>query len=169
MDPLYISALIASFTELYPNLGMSYWLPRNMNKVFYDNMLFGRILSVLIGWGIITHRLFSLSKIKTLIALTFIMTSFYMRSISKKHTEDNNSGVFHMIGFFIIASIMSEKCAKSDYMCIFNNFISIFILLFGGSLIGKGRYGDLHTDVLGRIVFSIGFLLFINNLITLTK
>ena len=163
MELLYISAIIASFTELFPNFGFSYWLPRNMDKIFYDNMLMGRILAVLITWGIIGYVLFNLAQIRTLFALVFILTSFYMRTVSKKHTKYNSSGLYHLIGFLIIALIMSDNCANN--MCIFKNFLSICVLLFGGLLIGKGRYGYLQTDILGRFVFSIGFFLFVNNLI----
>lgn len=167
MELLYISAFIASFTELFPDLGMSYWLPRNMDKIFYDNMVICRALAALITWSIIGYVLFGLSKIKTIIALMFIMISFYKRTLSYKHTKNNISGLYHLIGFTIIALIMNNNC--KDNMCIFKNFLSIFILLFGGSLIGKGRYGDIKIDIVGRLIFSIGFYLFVNNLIKKIK
>lgn len=158
MESLYVSAFIASFTELFPDLGMSYWLPRDMNNEFYDEMLLTRFLAVLITWSIISLKLWKINKFKTIIALIFILTSFNMRWKAKSHFKYNFSGIFHFIGFMIIASIMSEVCKD----CF--NYVSVLVLLFGGILIGKGRYADLETDVIGRLVFSTGFYMFIYNL-----
>lgn len=154
----YISAFIASFTELFPSLGMSYWLPRDMNNEFYDRVILRRVLAVIITWSIISYNLYKINKWKTIIALIFILISFDMRWKAEDH-KYNYSGVFHFIGFVTIASIMSETCI-SCY-----NYTSVLVLLFGGSIIGKGRYADIETDILGRFIFSIGFYFFIHNLI----
>ncbi len=161
---LWISALLASLSELFPSFGLSYFLPRSKNIEFYDSKYWHRIFLVLIVWTPIIIYLANISENKTLVAIIFILISFSLRTEYALHRKYPFAGNLHIIGFIIIISILNTNCKNN--MCQIKNILSVVILLVGAHLIGTGRIGSLCTDVTGRILFSIGFVLFIRNLIS---
>lgn len=148
---LGIFAFLSPFTELFPEFGLSYFLPRNQDKVFYDQRLSARLLTVILVWTPIALKLYQISKIRTILAIPLIMTGFYLKRLSKHHTQDNLSPILYTLGLSIIALTLRDP-------------IFLILMLIGGSLMSQGRTGSLKIDWLGRIIFSIGFLRFIARL-----
>ena len=159
------SAVFSIMSELFPDLGYSYWLPRQEledstlpaaqgGPGFYDKKLYCRVLVVLIVWIPIFYRLFQISKIKAIVAVSSIFYAFYMRRVSKLQKNIlNNGSIFYGLGFMMII-LMNPKVT-----------LAVLTIWTGGYIIGIGRYGDLKVDILGRIIFMMGFGNFIKNII----
>lgn len=162
---LLISGLVSTISELFPNFGWSYWLPRNLDGDFYNRKLYQRILVVLIVWSPIFYNLYKLNRFLAIIAVSLVTHAFYLRAYSESHNKSNKSGMYYTLGFSIIIYILTEEC--STFLCKFDNILSYFLILFGGYLINHGRYNDIKLDILGRLVFTAGFINFISNLIQL--
>jgi hypothetical protein len=160
---LLLSGFVASFTELFPEYGMSYFIPPNNDIEFYDNVAYRRVLVVLLAWLPITYILYNLSRPNTIIAILFIMTSFSLRYTTYLHDKYKYTGVLHLLGFTIILNILYTNCANIiDNMCKIKATIGVLLLLIGGFIMGKFRTKNDDYDKIGRILFSVGFLLFIN-------
>jgi hypothetical protein len=161
---LLLSALLSSLSELFPQFGLSYFLPRNQDTKMYDNRFYARIVIVVLVWLPITMSLYRISTNKTIIAVLLIMMAFYYKRDSEQHSN-NNSNLLYGIGFTLITLILNSKC--SDESCIIKNILATSLIFIGGNLIGTGRTGSLKVDLSGRLIFTIGYFLFINQLISL--
>ena len=161
---LIIPAIISPLSELFPEYGVSYWKPRYKSVKFYNKVIYRRILAVILIWVPITLILFTNNPYITPIAISFIILSIYMREFKYSY-----SSKLYFIGFSFIFYILYDNCNKHDEndKCINKILLSNIITLTGGYLILMGRKGNLLVDILGRIMFSIGFVLFILNLKTL--
>jgi len=157
------SALWSTISELFPNFGWSYWLPRSLDAEYYDKKLLERALVVFIVWFPIAYNLLKISKL-SILAVAFILYAFYLRAFTKGQTNSPKSpGNYYSIGFTIIMFVLANEC--NNKMCIFDNILSILLIFLGGYFINKGRYGKLKTDITGRFIFTMGFISFITNII----
>lgn len=161
---IQLTSVISVVTELFPAMGMSYFLPRGGDNVeFYNKMLPWRVLAVLLVWSPILYKLYGINSIMTLIGGMFIMRAFYSRLYGEWIKNNVAANNYYAIGFFIIVMIMSLRCF--ELKCVLWNVLSVVVLLTGGSLIGVGRRGLMWIDLVGRVVFSTGFKLFIERLV----
>jgi hypothetical protein len=160
---LYIPASIAIITELFPDLGLSYWYPSDKSIYFYDNMEFFRWMAVIFTWVPIIITLYKISSIEACIAAVFIMISFYINRNSTWKTKLANTSAFHFIGFVIIYHILIQKEKDETKRIIL--LVYIALLLLGGAIISNNRRRNRIKDYIGRIIFSIGFYKFIDTLI----
>ena len=159
-----MSALVATTTELFPDLGASYFYPRTKSIKFYDDQICLRWLAVSIVWLPITYYLFKLSNMDTLIAILCIMLAFYLNRDSKSKKLNENTTWLYVIGFLIIINILNKNTKNNKQKIL--NILGVFLIFLGGMLMNKERKGNLEIDIVGRIIFSIGFILFINSLIS---
>jgi|UniRef100_A0A6C0ISA9 hypothetical protein len=164
-NPLYLSTILSILTEIFPNLGLSYFYPPNRSVSFYDKQEPLRWVVVFIVWVPIILTLFKISQLYTLFASFFIILSFYINKNSKYKKKFNESGILHLLGFLIIYCIIVQKENENPKKIIY--LIYILALLFGGFLMGKGRRKNLFIDIMGRLLFSFGFYQFVNILINM--
>jgi len=150
---LVIPAIVSPFSELFPEYGISYWKPRYKSLKFYDKVYYRRILAVILTWIPITLFLLKLSPCLTLVSMTFIMTAFYTR---RKNIYANS---FYIFGLILISLILVNNGLRLNKIV-----LSAMLIITGGCLIQEGRTGKLEVDIIGRVIFSIGFVLFIINL-----
>lgn len=164
MNPLWISFSIATLAEIFPEWGLSYFLPRHhrdaglpnhLDEQYYDEKLYCRMIGVSIVWGIITYNLYNISRDKTLVAVSLIMYGFYLKRGSKQQKESDLSRMIFLMGFLIISNIIGVE-----------SFVPILTLLAGGTIISKGRGGDILVDYIGRGLFTLGYWFFISNFVS---
>ncbi len=160
MNIIYISAIISTFAELFPSFGLSYFLPRSGDTEFYDSKIVSRIVEVVLVWFPIAYILYNSAPIRAIIAISSIMLGFYLKRFAAYHVVENRlSGLLYFIGLVIIVTILNEKGNM------INNVLSGSLILLGGYLISIGRQGELTVDIMGRILFTIGYFYFISNLV----
>ena len=124
MDYLLIfSAIVSSISEIFPELGYSYFQGRDLDKNFYTEKLFERLIIVLIVWLPISFKLYKIDKIKTFFGVLFIMRAFYMRINPNNHTKDSISGFIYGIGFIIIGFIIIKKSKVKSWKHQLKTFI----------------------------------------------
>ena len=174
---LLLSAIVSSFSELFPQYYLSWFNPRcypwchnprcypwyhnpwchnPMSKKLiknYNKYESYRFLAVLIVWSHIIYVLYNISPSITIIMTVILLNAFYYRSAN-----------LYLIAFMLIFYISYRK-VDNKYLL----FFSLLSILIGGSTIGIGRKGELYIDIIGRIVFSIGFFMFIYILVNLKK
>jgi hypothetical protein len=157
-----MSIILSIITELFPDIGLSYYYPPTKSIQFYDKQEPLRWLIVAIVWIPIILALFKISKLYTLIATSFILFSFYINRNSTYKEKFGNIGYLHLIGFVIIYNIIQngENNTKK-----FLYLLYILSLLIGGSLMGANRGKNLSIDIIGRLLFSYGFYNFVTILI----
>jgi hypothetical protein len=163
--PLYLSTVFSIMTEMFPNLGLSYFYPPNRSISFYDKKESIRWVVVFIVWVPIILTLFKISQLYTLFASFFIILSFYINKNSKYKKKFNEVMIFHLLGFLIIYYIIMQKEKDNTKRIIY--LMYILALLLGGFLMEKGRKKKLFLDIMGRLLFSFGFYQFVNILINL--
>jgi hypothetical protein len=150
---LILPAIVSSFSELFPEYGMSYWKPRTRSVQFYDKVYYRRVLAVILTWVPITLYLLKLSPCLAPLAVTFIMLAFYTR---RKYEYANG---LYVVGLILISWILFINNLSWNKIV-----LSGLLIITGGYLIQEGRTGKLEVDILGRVLFSSGFVFFIINL-----
>lgn len=164
---LYLSIFLSITTELFPNLGLSYFYPSDKSINFYDDMEIFRWIVAFVVWIPISMALYKLSPLNALIASFLILCSFFINKNSSYKNKLGDTGILHVLGFAIIYYILIKK--ETDNNNKIKYMIYIILLLFGGYLMGKGRNKNLIIDILGRIIFSIGFYKFVKTIIYLIQ
>lgn len=153
--------LISPITELFPSLGGSYFLPRSLDKQFFNNTFFIKLISVILVWTPILYKLYQKNHTWTIIAGIFVITGFILRSRVEWH-DYLPSTLFYTIGLLLIHFMLLSKCTTNS--CKLSNVLAVSMILGGGYLMGKYRSGNITIDIIGRVVFSIGFIMFIKNI-----
>lgn len=159
--------LLSPLLELFPELGGSYFLPPNLNKEFYDRMILPKTLCMVLVWFVITKQIYSINKLFfpyfwILVGLSFITRLFANQHVSKL------SPIFYTIMFAILLYILILQC--KDNSCKYENIFIIISLFIGAMVMSYSRqYQIKNTDILGRITFSLSFVLFILNLFNATQ
>lgn len=148
---LMISAIVSPMAELFPEYGLSYWLPRNSDKKFYDDRILARVYAVIIVWIPILTALYKISPSKAFLVAVLIMSAFYTRAMTMYEQKKNISGALYGLGFIVILITLGD----------IRNILPLITIMIGGSLIRRGRTGDKRIDYIGRIIFALGFIWFI--------
>ena len=151
MSILYLS-LLSPITELHPNIYMSWWYPPNKNIHVYDNLYYLRIFIVLAVWIPILIKLQKYMTMQQLILFGILIFSAF---IGRELTKKSGMPVYlYMVSLLIIGM---ELYTKSKQI-----IIALLLILSGGYLIDSNRYINLNNDISGRLIFSFGFILFLN-------
>lgn len=144
---LLVSKIISPIAELFPDLQLSYYVSRDGDETAYECMVLLRFLTTFTIWIPIFKSLKLISFNAAAVAVSLILTSFIMQSL---YYNNSISGKLYMLGFTIIY--------------FFTKSLYIPTTLIGWGLIGYGRERELYIDILGRILFSGGFIGFVNSL-----
>lgn len=159
---LFTSGLISMTTELFPDFGYSYFYPSNKSIDFYDQMECQRWIIVFLVWFPIACSLYKLSQLYSILAIICIMSAFYLHRNSRYIKNYHNTSLLYVIGFSIIAWILNQNEDNNSAKII--NILSILFIFGGGSLMGKFRKKNIRKDMWGRLLFSLGFVGFIDSL-----
>lgn len=179
MKILLIFTLCSPLVELFPNLYMSWWAPSNGNLKKYAKKWPRRIAVVGIVW---LPLLFLLSNIiQSLILIIFItclvVTAFGLRVyLFKKeiehetdldtHTSQRWSSVPELLYFIAFILIGYGLYIQTpDYKSLI--IVGIGHIFIGARLMTVHRRGlrqHLTLDVVGRVIFTFGFILNIFNI-----
>lgn len=174
---ILILSLFSPVAELFPNLYMSWWLPSNGKIAKYLSVWYRRILVVLTVWIPI---LFTLGKITTLpIQLTIsalVFVAFGLRLyLFDRNLHQLKEGetdfiepskipeIFYFVAFTSIGVILYHAVPNSSWLVP----IGILLIFLGANMMGTFRRGvkkNLNLDILGRVIFTIGFLTNLYNL-----
>ena len=127
MNFLHLSIVLSIITELFPNIGFSYYYPPTKSITFYDKLEPLRWIIVFIVWTPIILSLFKISKLYTLVAALFILFSFYINKNSKYKKQFSNTGYFHLIGFAIIYTILIQDINNNTTKLLYLMYLLILL------------------------------------------
>jgi hypothetical protein len=166
---ILLLALFSPFVELFPNLYMSWWAPSNGKLKRYTETWPRRIAIVFTVWIPI---LFTLEKIIVepppliLIIATLIFSAFFLRlytfdkSIRQKTTPSKIPEALYFIAFSSIGAILYTAIPDKLWL-VPTGILTIFL---GASMMSTFRRKNLTLDIIGRLIFSTGFLINLYNL-----
>lgn len=178
IEMILVLSLFSPLVEIFPNLYMSWWAPSNEKLESYLNSWPRRVLVVFTVWIPI---LFILSKViqppELIWAITALVFSafglrlhFFEKSLKQ---EIKNSDLkiqpskipetLYLIVFTSIGTVLYTTVPDKQWLVptgIFTIFLGAFIM----STFRRGKNKNLTLDVLGRLVFTTGFLLNLYNL-----
>ena len=151
--------LISPFTELYPKYNLSYFPTCSNNN--YNNHVFLRLIVILLVWGSLAIKLRKINKNITTLIIALLGLSFLSRSYIERHTKYEIFSNLHIVAFILIYHVLTANKYQHTY--------STIIVAIGGLLMNYGRKYNKHVDICGRIIFSIGFMLFSSSILQFDK
>lgn len=174
---ILLLSLFSPIAELFPNLYMSWWLPSNGKIQTYVKTWLRRVLVVLTVWLPI---LITLGKVTTLpiqLAVSaLVFSAFGLRLYffdSKLHNiKDDETGlietsnipeILYFFAFTSIGVILYFAVPNSSWLVP----TGISLIFLGANMMGTFRRGvkkNLNLDVVGRVIFTMGFLTNLYNL-----
>ncbi len=170
---ILLLSLFSPLVEIFPNLYMSWWIPTNGEIEKYLQLKYRRILVVSVVWLPILYSLNLITEAKLIILLGgLIFSAFGLRlylfdKLVQKRLKvgDNNIDettklpeFLYLIAFSIIGYILYDHNQNYPWLVI----IAIILLLFGAFLMSHFRSGNnknLIIDILGRLIFTTGFII----------
>ena len=170
-------SLFSPVAELFPNMYMSWWTPDNEKMEAYLKAWPRRVLVVLTVWLPILFTLGMITSTPIQLFITFLVfAAFGLRlyffdnamhqSIVDK-TEFVEPSKIPEICYFIAFSTIGWVLyhAVPNYQWLVP--MGILIIYFGAGMMATFRWGDKKNftlDIIGRVVFTFGFLLNLYNL-----
>ena len=164
---LIIPALVIPLTELFPEWYASYFLPPQMDdidlgdlKEEYESRI---MLRTFIFYAVLIPIAYTLIQIdwRALIPIGFIIYGF----ISKEYEISKMSFVYYTIGFLMIFGFIDGRSSgvkKNKTKLLILIGTASFCMSYGLLNISQFRHSDMVIlDIVGRIMFSIGFVSFI--------
>ena len=176
MTPLILS-LFSPIVELFPNLYMSWWTPSNNKLQVYLKAWPLRVLVVLVVWIPILFTLGSITSTSIqlfIAALVFgafgLRLYFFDRSLHQLKGDNIDfveptkiPEILYFFAFSSIGWVIYHAVPNNSYLVP----LAILLIYFGAFLMATFRQGvkkNLTVDVVGRIIFTVGFLLNLYNL-----
>ena len=170
-------SLFSPIAELFPNLYMSWWIPDNGNLQAYQKAWKRRIAVVLLVWSPILYTLGMVtSTVLQLFVVMLVFTAFGLRlyffdhSLQQIKNKDNNfveptkiPEILYFIAFSTIGWIIYQSTTDNHWLVP----LAIIMIYFGAFIMSTFRSGankNFKIDVVGRIIFTVGFLLNLYNL-----
>lgn len=152
-------SLVSPITELLPNMYMSWWYPTNNNIEKYNKMYMFRFVAVCLVWIPILLQIYKNTKNKNFIIIVSILifSAFYLRH--KLSYDNPYPGYLYMIALILLFYELTSK----------NKWYILGLIFLGAYLIGKYRNKNIHYDYAGRLIFSSGFIHFLNILKKIDK
>ena len=174
---ILLLSLCSPIVELFPNLYMSWWLPSNGKIQAYLKAWPRRILVVLTVWLPI---LFTLGKITILpiqlsisamvfaaFGLRLYLFDRHLHQLKGDETDfiepSTIPEIIYFIAFTSIGFVLYFAVPNMQWLVL----VGILLIFTGANMMGTFRRGvqkNLNLDVLGRIIFTIGFLINLYNL-----
>ena len=169
-------ALFSPVTELFPNLYMSWWKPSNDNLREYQRTWYRRIGVVLVVWVPILFAMSRIAEWPLMVVMAFIIFgAFAWRLVTfTKQLEAEIDGTSSTVDadlperlYFVALTILFVTI----YVNIPDNAWRVPVgaagIFIGALVIGRFRSGPSRSqiaDIVGRIIFSAGFILNLHNL-----
>lgn len=173
---ILLLALFSPFTELFPNLYMSWWAPSNDNLVEYERKWYRRIVVVCVVWVPILVVFSRIVATPILVAMTvLIFGAFAWRLVAfsrelQAEIDDTPPTMraelperLYVVALLVLFTAIYFNVPQ-DAWRVPVGAAGIFI---GAGLIGRFRRGpnrSLPVDVAARVIFSAGFILNLHNL-----
>lgn len=173
---ILLLSLFSPLTELFPNLYMSWWAPSNENLTRYLERWYLRIGVVLVVWLPILCAFSKIAHPVLLVVMaSLIFGAFAWRLVvfsrylkAEIHGEDVKIRTEQPERLYFVALVV---LIVTIYVSVPNNawLVPVGALgIFGGAnLIGRFRRGATKSpmgDVVGRVIFSAGFIVNLYNL-----
>ena len=174
---ILLLSLFSPLVELLPNLYMSWWLPDNGNIKAYLNAWWRRILVVLVVWlpilftlGAITSLAIQLSIAALVFAAFGLRLYFFDRSLHQSKAAETDfveptklPEILYFIAFSSIAWVLYNSVIDKHWLVPIA-ILAIFLGAFMMATFRQGAKKNFTLDILGRVVFTGGFLLNLYNL-----
>lgn len=174
---ILLLSLFSPLVELFPNLYMSWWTPSNGKLQTYLKAWPRRIIVVLVVWVPILLTLGSITSTPIQVAIAMLVFSafglrlyFFDRSLHQLKGDIHNfieptkfPEILYFIAFSSIGWVLYHAVPNSSWLVP----VAIFLIYFGAFMMATFRRGpkkNLTKDVIGRIIFTIGFLVNLYNL-----
>lgn len=175
---ILLLAFFAPLTELFPNLHMSWFEPSNNKLMTYLNTGYLRVAVVLVVWLPILFTLADVtSTILVVIIGLMVFGAFGRRGIEFKQVltaelEDREHRgppfplpeTLYFLSFIAIGIVLFIEVPDNPWLVP----IGVLGILTGAVMMGRFRRGPgdnaLTFDVIGRIIFSVGFTINLYNL-----
>ena len=176
-------SLFSPLVELFPNLYMSWWMSSNGNTEAYLKAWPLRITVFLVVWLPILFTFGSIvSTFTQLFLVVLVFAAFILRfylfdqSLQQLNGRDDGSfiepskipEVLYFIAFSSMGWVLYHSVPNSPWLVI----LAILSIFFGAFIMATFRRGpnkNLTIDVVGRMIFTAGFLLNLYNLARATK
>jgi len=174
---LLLLSLFSPIAELFPNLYMSWWIPDNGKLQAYLKAWKRRVAVVLIVWSpiLITLGLITSTMMQLFVAL-LVFTAFGLRLYSFDNALEQTKGenndfaepskipeIIYFIAFSTIGWLIYQSTSDNHWLVP----VGIILIYFGAFIMSTFRNGankNFKIDVIGRIIFTFGFLLNLYNL-----
>lgn len=179
---ILLLSLFSPFVELFPNLYMSWWLPSNGKTEEYVKSGLRRVIVIFVVWlpilftiGAITQTIIQIS-IAALVFAAFGLRLYLFDSVLHQSIQDNTQfiepskipEILYFIAFSAIGWVLFDAVPNSQWLVP----LAILSIYFGAFIMASFRNGvkkNLIIDVIGRIIFTLGFLLNLYNLARATS
>ncbi|GEM_PF-3692906 len=176
---ILLLSLFSPVAEAFPNLYMSWWIPSNGKIRKYLDTWPRRVLVVLVVWIPILITLATIIDSPVLIwtLATLVLTAFGLRLYAlDRSLSQTLKGTRRKIKLLKIPDLLYFLALSSMgavlYMAVPDSKwlvpLAITIIFLGAFIIATFRQGkrtNLALDVVGRLIFILGFLLNLHNLI----
>ncbi len=156
---------------------MSWWVPDNGKLKAYLKAWTRRVVVVLVVWlpilytlGTITSTAIQLTIAAMVFAAFGLRLYFFDRSLQDLTAEETNfvepskiPEVLYFIAFSSIGWVLYHTVPNYQWLVP----LAILLIYFGAFMMATFRHGykkNLSLDIMGRIIFTIGFLLNLFNL-----
>lgn len=174
---ILILSLFSPLVEIFPNLYMSWWTPSNGKLQAYLKAWPRRVLVVLTVWVPILFTLGSITSTPIQLFIAFLVFAafglrlyFFDRSLHGLKGDDLDfkeptkiPEVFYFIAFSSIGWVLYHAVQNNAWLVP----VGILTIFFGAGMMATFRKGprkNFTVDVVGRVVFTGGFLLNLYNL-----
>ena len=174
---LILLSIFSPIAELFPNMYMSWWTPDNEKMEAYLKAWWRRVFIVLLVWVPILITLGAVTSTAIQLFITLLVFSafglrlyFFDTAMHKSIVEKTEfveptkiPEIIYFIAFSTIGWVIYH--AVPDYQWLIP--LAIFIIYLGAFMMATFRWGDKKNftlDIVGRIVFTFGFLLNLYNL-----
>jgi len=174
---LLLLSLFSPIAELFPNLYMSWWIPDNGNLQAYLKAWKRRVVVVLVVWSPILLTLgLVTSTFLQLFVTMLVFSAFGLRLYSFDKALEQTEGkkkdftepskipeIIYFIAFSTIGWIIYQSTSDNHWLVP----LAIIMIYFGAFIMSSFRNGtnkNFKIDVIGRLIFTAGFLLNLYNL-----
>jgi hypothetical protein len=166
---ILLLALFSPLVELFPNLYMSWWAPTNGKLKNYIHAWPRRVAVVLTVWIPILLTLAKVIEPQGLIWVIelLVFSAFGLRLYFFDRAPNKNTSkipeILYFIAFTSIGAVLYGAVPDKSWLV----SVGILSIFFGASMMStfrRGKHKNLNLDVLGRLIFTTGFLINLYNL-----
>jgi hypothetical protein len=177
MPLILLLSLFSPLAELFPNHYMSWWRPSNDKLKKYLDAGKLRLILVTLVWfpilitlaKIVDHQI-TIGLIGALVFSAFGLRLYFFNKSLRQELRENSSAIeisripefLYIVTFLIIGFVIYTNVLVNQWLVP----LAILLIFLGATMISTFRKRkNLTLDVVGRIIFTLGFLLNLYNLI----